>query len=59
MHYIHLGHVGLIANFRWCAILDFVMGWTTYDLMGDDVGSEAAPKPAPAEEMVPLAVRDW
>jgi hypothetical protein len=36
MHYIHLGHVGLISNFRWGEIADFVLGFTTFDLAGDD-----------------------
>jgi len=36
MHYVHLGHVGLIANFHWAQILDFALGWTTLDIEGDD-----------------------
>jgi hypothetical protein len=36
MHYIHLGHVGLVSNFRWGEILDFALGWTTLDIANDD-----------------------
>jgi len=36
MHYLHLGHVGLVANFRWTEIADFFLGWFTIDLAGDD-----------------------
>ncbi len=38
MHYIHLGHVGLVSNFRWGQIADFVLGWATIDFAGDDGG---------------------
>ena len=36
MHYIHLGRVGLVANFRWGEIADFLLGWTTLDIAHDD-----------------------
>jgi hypothetical protein len=36
MHYIHLGHVGLVANFRWGEIADFILGWSTLDFAHDD-----------------------
>ena len=36
MHYTHLGPVGLVTNFRWGEILDFVVGFTTLDIAQDD-----------------------
>jgi hypothetical protein len=48
MHYVHLGHVGLVANFHWAEILDFVLGWTTFDLEGEDAGRHAPPAAAKA-----------
>jgi len=36
VHYIHLGWVGLGANVRYAEIADFLLGWTTFDLCGDD-----------------------
>ena len=37
VHFIpHLGYVGLVWNLRWGQIVDFVVGWTTIDLDGDD-----------------------
>lgn len=32
----HIGHVGLVWNARYTEILDFFLGWTTFDLAGDD-----------------------
>jgi len=52
MHYVHLGHVGLVANFHWAEILDFALGWTTFDLEGED--ARRAPS-APASQ--PLAAQ--
>jgi hypothetical protein len=36
MHYVHLGHAGLVANLRWGEALDFLLGWTTLDIANDD-----------------------
>jgi hypothetical protein len=36
MHFVHLGHVGLVMNLRWGEVADFLVGWTTLDLAGDD-----------------------
>ena len=37
VHFIpHIGYVGLVWNLRWGQIVDFVVGWTTIDLDGDD-----------------------
>ncbi len=33
---IHLGWVGLEFSCRLPELIDFLLGWTTYDLMGDD-----------------------
>jgi hypothetical protein len=38
VHFIpHFGYVGLVWNLRWGQIVDFVVGWTTVDLNGDDI----------------------
>ena len=34
--YLHLGYVGLLQNVRFAEIADFLLGWTTFDLCGDD-----------------------
>ncbi|MBM4038648.1 MAG: hypothetical protein FJ290_09050 [Planctomycetes bacterium] len=34
--YFHLGFVGLVNNVRFAEIADFLLGWTTFDLCGDD-----------------------
>jgi len=37
VHFIpHIGFVGIVWNARWTQILDFVLGWTTLDIDGDD-----------------------
>ena len=36
MHVIHLGRFGLVANFRWFEVLNFIVGWTTINLTQDD-----------------------
>ena len=33
---IHLGYVGVIFNVRPGEILDFILGWSTLDIIGDD-----------------------
>ncbi len=35
-HQLHLGWVGAVINVRLTEILDFVLGWSTYDLANDD-----------------------
>jgi hypothetical protein len=35
-HFIHFGRRGVVFNFRYLEILDFLLGWTTLDLCGDD-----------------------
>jgi len=32
----HLGYVGVVWNARWTQILDFIVGFTTVDIAGDD-----------------------
>jgi len=32
----HLGYVGLVWNARWMEMVDFIVGWTTIDIAGDD-----------------------
>ncbi len=27
MHYVHLGHVGLVSNCHWRQIVSYVVGW--------------------------------
>jgi len=37
VHFIpHLGYVGIMWNARWTQILDFIVGFTTIDIAGDD-----------------------
>jgi len=43
---IHLGWVGLHASFRPLDIIDFLLGWTTLDILNDDSG------PAPGRQTV-------
>jgi len=35
-HFIHLGRGGVVLNLRYLEILDFLLGWTTLDICGDD-----------------------
>ena len=32
----HIGYVGLVWNARWMEMADFLVGWTTIDIAGDD-----------------------
>jgi hypothetical protein len=36
MHYIHLGHVGLVTNLRWGEFFDFWLGFVGIDFANDD-----------------------
>jgi len=40
---IHLGWVGLHASFRPLDMVDFILGWTTLDILGDDIGAVEEP----------------
>ena len=35
---VHLGWIGLHASFRPLDIVDFLVGWTTLDILNDDIG---------------------
>lgn len=35
-HYLHLGFVGLMSNLRYLEMADFLLGWGTLDILGDD-----------------------
>jgi hypothetical protein len=35
---IHLGYIGFLANCRPLELVDFILGWTTIDIMDDDDG---------------------
>jgi len=35
-HFIHFGRHGVVFNVRYLEVLDFLLGWTTLDLAGDD-----------------------
>ena len=35
-HFFHLGRRGVVFNLRYAEILDFLLGWTTLDICGDD-----------------------
>ena len=49
MHYIHLGRVGLVANFRWGEIANFIVGWTSFDFIDNTPRNtgESGGTPAP------------
>jgi hypothetical protein len=36
VHYLHLGWLGVVGNARYMEIVDFVLGWSTLDIAGDD-----------------------
>lgn len=36
VHNFHFAFVGIVANIRYAEILDFILGFTTFDLAGDD-----------------------
>jgi hypothetical protein len=36
IHYLHLGWLGVTANFRYYEMFDFVAGWFGFDPVGDD-----------------------
>ena len=36
VHTLHVGFIGVIANARYMEMIDFVLGWTTLDIGGDD-----------------------
>jgi hypothetical protein len=40
IHYLHLGWFGLGFNIRYAEIADLLMGFSTYDLCGDDGGKK-------------------
>jgi len=46
-HYVHLGWIGGVASPRYLEMLDFALGWTTFDICGDDGVPRGA---APSEE---------
>jgi hypothetical protein len=43
---LHLGWIGLTLNCKFAEIADFILGWTTFDLMGNDTAGKAAPAQA-------------
>jgi len=47
--FVHLGWIGVNLNCKIGELLDFVIGWSTLDIGGDDTaGKEAEPATAPA-----------
>ncbi len=36
IHYLHVFFVGGVANLRYMEMVDFVLGWSTLDIAGDD-----------------------
>jgi hypothetical protein len=46
---IHLGWAGLHLKYRWLDLVDFVVGFTTLDFMGDDIAG-LPPIPAASEQ---------
>ena len=53
-HYIHLGFVGLVATPRYLQFADFLLGWTTLDILNDDgekdQARQAMPETKPARK---------
>lgn len=43
--HIHLGYIGVFFGIHFCEALDFVLGWTTLDIMRDDIVRPAPPPP--------------
>ena len=43
---VHLGFIGVHASLHPADIVDFLLGWTTLDIMGDDYNTQAAQKTA-------------
>jgi hypothetical protein len=43
-HYLHLGWIGGVGSPRYLEMLDFVIGWTTLDICGDDDRGEEKQK---------------
>jgi len=39
-HYLHLLFIGVVANAKYAEILDFILGFTTFDLACDDGHSQ-------------------
>lgn len=52
VHHIHLGWVGLVANARYMEMVDFLLGWTTLDIAGDD-GRKIGKWPWMSEDTLP------
>jgi hypothetical protein len=44
-----LGAVGFDLGFNPAEFVDFLLGWTTLDITGDDAKADAAPEPPPLE----------
>jgi len=38
IHYLHVGWIGVTANFNYYAMFDFLVGWLGLDPSGDDAG---------------------
>ena len=36
IHHLHIGWVGVVGNLRYMEMIDFILGWTTLDIGGDD-----------------------
>ena len=36
VHNFHIGWIGIVFNLRYAEMLDFILGFTTFDLAGDD-----------------------
>lgn len=44
--FVHIGYVGILFNCRFFQMVDFLVGWTTLDIMGDDDPAPANVAPA-------------
>ena len=57
VHYLHLGWVGVAANFKYYEMYDFAAGCLGFDPAGDDRKAPAATMVAKAETKPPVAPR--
>lgn len=54
---LHLGWFGLVLNCRPGDVADFILGWTTLDIMGDDAPFAPAGKHAPADKQASVGLK--
>ncbi len=55
VHYLHLGYVGVVASIKWLQALDFIVGWTAFDICADDDPARPLVALAPQKALPPAA----